>query len=217
MNINEIKIHVDELARSQAGAYASGEDFNRDVKMAQEMMVDYYINRHDHIDMISLSPFINEAPTPVSGGIITIPSDLRHIVNIDVVSPSIVDGVTKVNLIGAMYVNAVSVADSRRSSIRSGNAAKCRYIYYQHLGGFKIEPAVTDVNLRYIKQPPVATWGFTIDSVNLVENYDAITSIDPLWLEKDRTTLIDTILFIRGLRTSNSDIVQWLQFKKSKL
>lgn len=212
IDVNIVKKTADELARGQAGAYASGDEFNRLQRQAQSWLFDYYIQTWESTGYESLLPFLRTKSIGVSAGEFSMPSDVRKIARVEVEE---ISGGAVAKTHPCIFIPTISKGSASASALRSANVAKTRY-YYSPSGQnkFWVGKEVSQVKVTYFVNIPDAVWGFTLDATNVVENYNAATSVHFEWPVKDQDNLVDIFLFLRGLQTKQSDIINWLMAKK---
>lgn len=212
INVNDVKKTVDELARSQAGAYAGGDEFNRLQRQAQSWLFDYYIQSWEGIGYESLLPFLRVKTLGLTNGEFTLPDDVRKVARVEV---NEISGGKVIGTKPCIFLPTISKGSASMSALRKGNVAKSRYFYSPSgQNKYVVDPATSQVKVTYFVNIPDAVWSFTVDSVNVKEDYVAATSTNFEWPVKDQDNLIDIFLFLRGLQTRQSDIINWLMAKK---
>ncbi len=207
IDVNFLKTTIDDLSRAQSSSYTSSVDFAQEQRLAQDLLMTYHLHRFDKLDWESMEPFIDTSPIYSAIKAFPIPDDLRKVLTINVVT--IKSG--KELEIPALYLPNNAVGQSSKSTLRNDKAGS-RY-YYRLEGGIKVD--ANRIKLRYLKKPPDAVWGSTIDPVEVVETYNPSTSTNFLWHEKDFRLLCDCFLYYRGIRTENQDIFNSITFKNT--
>lgn len=87
-------------------------------------------------------------------------------------------------------------------------------IYVQQAGAYQFYPStISQVNIDYLRDPPDATWAFTLDSNRPV--YDQANSVQPLWRDSEITDIIIRVLFMFGISIQATQLVQYYGSVKS--
>lgn len=213
LNVNTVKNQVEALSRAQAGAYASGDDFNAQSRRAELLLLDYYIERFGGVTHSSLQHLMKTSYLAAPGAVVQQPDDLRLLVRLSAVETYLNEqGAPVKKTRPCAYVSAVSADESQASTLRGGNAKLGRFCYSDsQYGAYKIWPgSINSVELLYLRLPIYGFWGYTIDPVNIVENYDATNSVNYEWPDNDENNLVEILLYLRGIQTRQTDLAQWL-------
>lgn len=208
INVDFVKRTVDEMSRSQASSYTSSQDFASEQRLAQDLLMSFYLNRQDQVDFETMAPFIREQLLLNSNGRFQLPEDSRRIVSVEVFETDGANDAFK----PAIPIPMGAIASAGRSKLRRSKIGSY-YIYRLIGGGIQIDIAAQRIRLRYIQNPPDAVWSSTIDAVNVIETYNPNASTNFQWLEKDLRLLVDCFLYFRGLKVENKELLEFISFK----
>jgi hypothetical protein len=212
ISVDFIKTTVDDLCRAQSLSYTSSVDFAREQRLAQDLLMSYYMNRFDEVDWESTQPFVREDLVYSANGIFSVPDSLRKIIQVDVFEQ--IGGVD--NFRTALPLPKGAVGASSKSKLRRSRIGEY-YYYHSVQGGIKIDIGEKRIRIRYLINPPDAVWGSTIDSVNIIETYNPVTSVNFEWKPKDFRLLVDCFLYFRGIKTENKDLLEFINNKNNIL
>lgn len=214
IDVDQIFRQVVNLSRKgQTGDY-TGSDFNLQQSLVQSMLFDWYFDRYEKDQRIpdSLRPFISEPLLPIIDGEVTLPSDYRHRIEVQV--GYVISGQSP-TYYPCPYAAGNAEIETRISYVRRPSSARRRFYHTIKASTLKILP--TDFNghvrLKYLAHPADAVWGSTLDTDNDVENYSAGASTNFLWEPQDEQNLVDLFLYLKGIQTRQSELLEWVAQK----
>lgn len=214
IDVDQIFRQVVNLSRKgQTGDY-TGSDFNLQQSLVQSMLFDWYFARYEKDQKVpdSLRPFISEPLLPIIDGEVTLPSDYRHRVEVQV--GYVIAGPT-ITYYPCPHVAGNAEIETRISYVRRPSSARRRFYHTIKASTLKILPTdfTGHVRLKYLAQPADAVWGSTLDTDNDVENYDSASSTNFLWEPQDEQNLVDLFLYLKGIQTRQSELLEWVAQK----
>lgn len=215
INVNSVYEQVSALSRKGQAGYHNGAEFNEQQRLVQNMLFDYnmMLYEKDQAATDSLIPFLEEVEIPIVGGFAAYPADYRHRIRVSV---GYISGTTT-TYYTSRYLNVNGDQETLESYVRRPSAARKRFYHTLTADGIKIYPDtfVGKIKLRYFRQPANAVWGYTDDTTNIVETYNSSTSTDFEWGPEDESKLVDLFLYLKGIQTRHSELIQWVAMKNN--
>lgn len=211
IDVDQVFRQVVNLSRKgQTGDY-TGADFNLQQSLVQNLLFEWYFTRYETGQRIpdSLRPFITEPLLPIVDGEVTLPSDYRHRIEVHV--GYVVNGAETVYY-PCPYLQGNQEIETRNSYVRKPSSTRRRFFHTIKESSIKILPIDFNghVRLKYLAQPADAVWGSDIDTDNDVENYDSGSSTNFLWEPQDEKNLVDLFLYLKGIQTRQSELLEWV-------
>lgn len=214
INVDQIFQQVLILSRKgQTGDY-NGVEFNTQQRLVQDLLFEWYFDRWETNQAIpdSLRPFLKEPILLVSNGIFDIPSDYRHRLEVSV--GNVVNGQDTVYW-PAPYLAANEEIETSVSYVRKPSIALNRYYHTIQTTTFKVLPTTFNgvARLKYLANPADALWNSEVDTDENIEDYSASGSIDFEWEPLDEKNLVDLFLYLKGITTRQSELLEWVAQK----
>ena len=213
---------VRDLSRKDKAGYSSAVEFNRDLAEVQDILMEYYYMMFEMNEMglDSLSPFIVEKDLVIANQFCEFPNDYRYKLECGYVFSQNVntkDCKVKNPILDykeAQHLRSNEVLKTINSPIRKPKLGR-KYAYEFVNNKIKVYPRelVGYWHLKYIIDPPVATYAVTVNQATDEEDYDAQNSIDLIWNRQDQHNLVDLLLFFKGIEIRESLLLQWVQQK----
>lgn len=213
--INRPFERVKDLAKKDASGYTDPDEYNRHIRDAQNILMSYYISILEETQDIpeSLSPFITRAVSIVNGGAATRPSDLRYYLEVYAAVPVTTDCETSLPYKQAAYAGSREVGRRETSAIRQPTISDPTF-YYEGNTIRLLPETITHAKIRYIRHAVDAVYGYTEDEETDTIVFDSSKSIDLEWLAQDEHNIVDILLFLKGLETRDTALIQWVAGKK---
>lgn len=210
ISVDSVYQKVRQISLKESAGYSSPADFNAQQRVVQDMLFEWYFRRYEIDQRIpdSLAPFYKESIATIMVGEVSYPDDYRHRIEVQVGYVS--QGTTTYH--ACPHIAEKEEAESQRTVVRRASATKRRFYHRLLSESIAILPSNFNgrVKLKYFAQPADAIWGATLDAVNNVYNYDAGTSTDFLWRPQDETNLVDLFLYLKGIQTRTSELLEWV-------
>lgn len=217
ISVDSLYQKVSQLSRKGSTGYLSNDMFNRALAIAQENLFMYYMERYEQsiVAHDALLPFLKTPVLPINTGVVAYPSDFRYRIAVHVGYVS--GGVTSYH--NCPYLEEKEEIESVNSTVRRPDAAKRRFYHSVTSSGIKIYPEDHKgvVRLKYLSAPPVASRAVTIDTNNVVENYNPTGTVNLIWGEQDETNFVDVLLALFGIQQKQSELIEWVQQKNQTL
>lgn len=213
-----------DLAIKGKGGYASNEEYNRSLRLAQLDIFEIMCRSLEIRGEISesLQPFLREvflAQATTTGNVL-LPDDYGRKLEVGCRrSVSVPGGEPKVSFLPCEHLGHAEVYETLVSSVRKPDAEKGLFYYSTPLPGMiRLYPnGLGDCYLKYLALPPVATRAVTLDIVNDQENYNAGDSTQLQWHEKDLPLFVEILCFYKGVQVKSPELVQFFQQKPNLL
>lgn len=215
INVNQIFQQVATLSRKgQTGDYV-GDQFNRQQSLVQSMLFDWYFARYEQNQKVpdSLRPFIKEVNAFASSGVIGLPYDYRHRLEVTV---SVTSGSTTTQY-ECPHLAANEEIATRKSWVRRPSVANGRFYHTLQSSSIKVLPETGNfsVKLKYLANPANAAWGSVINVESDVEDYSAADSTNFEWLPQDEQNLVDLFLYLNGITHRQTELLDWVAKKNA--
>lgn len=213
VSVESVYQNVLALSRKGSTGYSSSADFNAQQRLVQDILFEYYFYRYEQDQMIpdALKPFIKQPVLGCNSGVVLFPADYRHRLECQFGYTS-GGGVTYYPCI---YLAANEEVATNASFIRRPSAARRQFYHTIAASSIKVLPAINGVlKLKYLANPADAVRGFTVNSTDYVEDYNAGTSTDFQWEAQEQTNLVDLFLYLKGLSTRQSELLTWVAEKR---
>ena len=221
INVQYIFEAVNDLTRKNNAGYTSSEEFNRHLNQSQDILMRYYYKLFEEGQIIvdSLMPFLKQSNLIIgTNAQVAFPDDYRYRLEVgylEINNPDCGQTQPTITPTPCHYLAANEVMETLSSPIRKPDKNKGIYkhtfvnnviqLYPLDLSGY--------IHFKYIRKPVQAKYATTIDTVNRIEVYDPINSIDLEWLEQDRDNIVDILLFMKGISLRESALINWVQQK----
>lgn len=208
----------DTLAKNQCGNF-NNDEFNRILDSAQEDALDYFLNLDGSSQFVqdALVPFLKRYETPLASTV-AYPNDYRSKRNARVGVMMMNGSDPELKWFPANMLETDEDFDSLYSAIRKPSVANEVYSYSMDSTGIRVYPEGISgtFQMTYIRVPPTATRGVTLDNVNEIEVYDAGTTTNLVWDIAQFNLFHDLICFYMGMNIRESEVLAWLSQRKLK-
>lgn len=208
----------DALARKNQAGYSSASDFNGDLRDSENILYEFFYKDYEVNQKISdaLAVFLEEKEFPILNGIVTIPPDYRHPIEMVYVKKTTDDkcnSVAEEVLMDKLQSN--EERDTLASAIRKPSLEKGLLYWVQLSDKFRVRPTSLQgsVIFKYLRQPNFGVYSTKVDLVREMEVYDSATSKDLEWKESESVGIIDLMLLHKGIEIRDSELVQFAQAK----
>ena len=222
INIDTIKTRYSkDLMLKGKGGYVSGEEFNRAIRDAQFHAFEFLSEKRkeDRRKADALAPFVTEATINIVSGYCALPADYAHKEDwyIEVQDLNCVGNNEVYNKYEIDELKMGEYSNLLNSPIRRPSLTTNKYAAEIVGDNIKVYPsdAKDRIYLKYLKNPPAAVWGSTVDSGNDQENYDSGSSTNLEWRETEFNMLLDILLYLKGIQVRDSEIINWMSAKNS--
>lgn len=212
IDVNSVYQQVQTLSRKNQAGYASGNEFNDQVRLVQNILFDYNMDRYEKDLGIadSLHPFLQSVAIPIVAGRVTLPTDYRHRVEVSV---GYISGAVT-TYYSAPYLQGNEEQETNESYVRRPNIERRRFYHTIDASGIKILPTMNGkVLLKYLRQPVDAVWAFDDNTTAYTEDYNSATAVHFEWEPKDETNLVDLFLYLKGIQVRQSELLEWVATK----
>ena len=222
ISVNSLWEQVRDLTRKDHAGYTSTDEFNRLLNLAQQQLTQYYLDQAESDADIerNLNHLVKRVElSPSATQLYDHPADFRKRKSIRVkLVENAGSGGPVVSEKPCTYMRDSEVGLTLSSPIRKPSLSKRLFRFEDLTGQFKIWPADFSGNiiLKYYSNPPTATRGFTLNTGTQEEEYDVGTTTDLVWPETELTNFVDLLLLYKGIALRESELVQWVQAKKSQ-
>jgi hypothetical protein len=219
VDVNLIWNNVRDLSRKDHAGYISTDEFNRTINLAQKDLFDYYLAMYEKTGRyaVALAPFRVQVQLSASTpGIYPLPADYRQWCEAGVIWWDNQCGGGLTELLPAEPLRANEKYLTLSSPIRKPSMAR-RIFKYQiidddlHLYPIDFQG---QVQLEYLKNPPNAARGYTLNLVTFEEDYNAQTTTNLIWPESETSNFTDLILFYKGIVVQSTPLLNWVATKK---
>lgn len=213
INVNSVYEKIQALSLKNSSGYHSNSDFNQQQRLVQDTLFEWYFSVFEATQRIpeALAPFIKEPSIPISDGRIPYPSDYRHRIEVSV---AWADG-KNITWHRCPYQPAKEVAEYADSFIRRPRKEKRLFYHTFSSLGIDILPKdhIGAARLKYLSTPPDAIRNVTVDTVNIVENYNPTGSVNFAWPSQEESNIVDIFLYFKGIQTRTSELLAWVSQK----
>lgn len=212
---------VKDLSRKDKSGYTDPDEYNRNLREAQHILMSFYLDQLDSRQVFpeNLNPFIKRiASVPIANNAITRPTDLRYVLEVygghwDGFGGCDTGVKPFVSYYQANYAKSHEVGNRKSSAIRK--PSKTNPMWYYEGDTIRLEPEdVTHATIRYVRLPVNAVYGYSVDLVNDRLVFNPATSVNLEWLEQDEHNIVDLLLFMKGLETRDTALIQWVSGKR---
>lgn len=222
MSINEVFNIVRELLSKDDSGYFSNDEFNRRSKIAEQMLVRFYVNHFEEHGVIpdAMYPFNEIAALSLdSNSRFAVPSNFvrRNVLFYKKVTNAETPGdEPTVERINVGYLEKVELLETLDSSIR-GPLYPTRMHYTFTANKAQVYPAMTGVvEFDYIRTPVYGVRAVDIDPDTLKEDYDVANTVDYEWPEHEMQNIVSLILVQFGIILRDSDVIQYAMAEQAK-
>lgn len=216
--VNRPYERIRDLSRKDKSGYTDPDEYNRNLRDAQQILMSYYLSllgKTQHVPE-SLQPFITRSFEPedvLEGQYFFRPYDLRYTLEVYVQMTQALGCDTDLSWLVCEPIGADKVGSSELSPIRRATNAAPRYYYEGDSIYLLPENTWSKARIRYVRNPQDAVYAWTEDEANDELVFDPSQSVDLEWLDQDETNLIDILMWMKGLETRDTAIIQWLNAK----
>lgn len=212
---------VKDLSRKDKSGYTDPDEYNRNLREAQHILMSFYLDQLDSRQVFpeNLNPFIKSAASvQIANQTLPRPTDLRYVLEVYGGFPEQVGdcgstGHTIISYYQANYAKSHEVGTRKSSPIRK--PSKTNPMWYYEGDAIKLEPGdISHVTLRYVKQPTEALYAYNLDLVNDRLVFNPANSVNLDWLPQDEHNIVDLLLFMKGIETRDSALMQWVGGKR---
>lgn len=201
---------VSALSRKGSTGYHSNDDFNNQIILAQTLLFGWYFEQYEKNQSVpdALIPFLEQPVLPIVAGLVAYPANYRHRIEVQVGYTSA--GATTWH--SCPYVKTAAEILAAERFVRRPNVEKRRFAHTLAKGGIKVLPESFDgvVKFKYLADPPAAVRAVTVNVAQDVENYNPVGSVDLIWGAQDEQNIIDILLYLKGVQTRQSELIQWV-------
>jgi hypothetical protein len=199
MTVGEIYDSVSELGKFNESGHLPNDTFNNFVNLAQQCLIDYYLDQLDKTHEISdsLSTFVKSVDLTSSTGKYDKPSDFYYDLQevyfiISKNSTVKTEEPTRENKLARFLESNIGM--TLENSIRGPSLAKGKLRYYYESNQIVTAPLHTAIKYRYVREPVEIVRAVTQNVIDFVEDYDDAGSTHPEWVERDKDNLVDLVL-----------------------
>lgn len=226
INVEYIFKAVNDLTRKNNAGYTSNAEFNRHLNQSQDMLMRYYYRQFEEHQILvdSLLPFIVNTQLQIGAkGVVVLPSDYRHRLEVgylEIYNAACGEtGGPSIDPKPMHYMAANEEMETLSSPIRKPRKDKGVYRHTFFNGYMQVYP--TDltgyVNFKYLRDPVQANYAVTVNSVDRIQIYDPLNSVNLEWEEQDRDNIVDLILLFMGVAIRETALIQWVIQKNQYL
>lgn len=213
---------VRELLPKDDSGYFSTDEFNRRSKIAEQMLMRFYVNHFEEHGVIpdAMYPFNEIAALSLdSNSRFTIPANFvrRNVLFYKKVTNAATPGdEPTIERISVGYLEKSELTETLNSVIR-GPEYPGRMYYTFYANKAQVYPSITGVvEFDYVRTPVYGVRGVEIDPDTLKEDYDSASTTDYEWPEHEMENLVSLILMQFGVILKESDIVQYAMATQAK-
>jgi len=211
---------IRDLARKDKAGYMSNDEYNRNLKRAQDIVLEFYFNQFEETQEVpeALARFIKTQTISVQNGLGALPTDYELILRVTAKSPIYNGGgcdIIGYNEFAAMPINASEIGLTKTSAIRRPSLDRGTARYRTKGLSLQLFPEESiPVELEYIRAPVVPFRNVVIDPVNEEENYTPTNTINLEWGASEERVFLDVLLYYYALPVRESEILGWLGNKQ---
>lgn len=218
INVNDIWQLIRDVSRKDHAGYLSTNEFNRVLRIAEELLFDYYIWIYDSTARIeaALDPFRVSLSVPYPPGGYTLPGDLRQRLEVGAIWVESSCGSLVTTPYPAPPLNTNEKMLTLSSGVRKPSLTK-KVFRHQIIANRMIlypETFTGNIHLEYLRHPVYGSRGYTIDVPSQEEIYSANTSVNLEWPLSEQGNILDIMLFVKGIQVQSGPLIQWIQQKK---
>jgi len=209
---------VRDLTRKDNAGWTDMDEFSRLVNNAQQDLFDYYIAEEFSRAKSALQIFIKEATLSQSlPSYYNLPSDYRYPLVSGAVVIQSADCTPSIDNYPADHLDSDEALLVLRSPIRKPDLAKRRFAFEILTDKIKAYPKEFKGRwyLKYYRNPTAAVLNYTLDTVNQLQTYNPVGTVNLEWPENERQNFIDLILVYKGALLDKPGLVNWAMAKKS--
>lgn len=216
INIEQVYQSLRDLTTKGKGGYTDTDSFNKNSKRAELLLWQYYSQVYERERRIpeAMYPFLEDVNLSLPAtGYVPIPSDYGHFILINYGKVVTVPGeAPSVSYVPAIYLSKAEQMNTIDSPIRKPDLEK-KSVYYTFESDDRIKILPTGItglaHLQYLRYPIYGVRGFTLDTVNDEQNYNAGTSTQYEWPQQEENNLVDLLLWFDGIIIRDSEILNW--------
>jgi len=220
MTVDEIYDSVSELAKFNESGHFPNDTFNKFVNLAQQCLIDYYIDIFERTHEISdsIGTFVKSADLVSSNGIYPKPSDFYYDIQ-ELYFITVKNGLNKGDDPIREDLPARFLKSNKwmtiNNSVRGPNLDKGRVFYHYEQDQIQTVPLHSPVKYSYLRMPVTIFRNVVQNTTDFVENYEPTGSVHPEWIERNKDDLIDLTLMYLGLSVRENAIVNWIKMKNT--
>lgn len=222
ISVNSLWEQVRDLTRKDHAGYTSTDEFNRMLNLAQQQLTQYYLDQAESDADVerNLNHLVKSVElSPSATQVYDQPADYRKrkSIRVKVVETGGATGPV-VSEHPCTYMRDSEVGMTLTSPTRRPSLAKRIFRFEDLTGQFKLWPSVFagKIILKYYANPVAASRGYVLNTGTQEEEYDVGTTTDLAWPESEVTNFVDLLLLYKGIALRESELVQWVQAKKSQ-
>lgn len=213
---------IQDLARIDHAGYSSTDEFNRNLVLAQEDMMDYYVMMYESTTRIGegVRPLVAENRIPKSGDSFPLPSDYRQRIAFgsEIWSACPDGGESSFSVYPIDYKSQNEIW-----GVLSNEVDKPRLLdpstYAVEVFGdtIKVYPSSFKgaIRLKYFINPPVAERAYTLNTTTQEEELDSGATIDLVWPASEISNFIELMLLYKGISIRDGEVAQWVAQKRN--
>jgi hypothetical protein len=219
VDVNLIWNNVRDLSRKDHAGYISTDEFNRTINLAQKDLFDYYLAMYEKTGRfaVALAPFrVQVQLNATSAGVYPLPQDYRQWCEAGVIYWNNECGGGSTEFLPAEPLRANEKYLTLSSPIRKPSMANGIFKYQIIADLLYLFPTSFQgqVQLEYLKNPPDAVRGYTLNFSTFEEDYNPLTTTNLIWPESETSNFTDLILFYKGIVVQSTPILSWVATKK---
>lgn len=218
ISIEALYKRVGDLSRKTQNGHLTPEQFSRDVQSVQRIMLEYYYSIYGGVQssIDSLYPFIKEVSINVlSTGYFNLPEDYRFFID-GLYSSTVKEECGQYTTSDCQVrfeTDEVIRANQKTSTRRYGNGRHCLRAVN---GRIEVVGArYGSVKLSYVSTPDSPIYAVTYNAGSAKPVFDAASSVDLEWNDKDFENFVDALLVYKGIETREGQLAQFVMNKKS--
>lgn len=210
INVEHIFKSVKDLASKDKAGYFSSDEFNRASRLAEDELYGELLQGYEGTKQVSdfLRPFVAETTIPCPNGVSATPANFGRAIEVQALVVQNTDSEPALTLKPARYIHPQEVAASYENTIRAPKEG-VMYRYTNDAGGLRIFPGAHAIKLRYLMIPTYAVRGYTVDTVNLEEDFNQGASTDYQWPAEASPLVVNKILRLLGFAARSPEIVSF--------
>lgn len=220
ISVDALYRSIRDLARKDKAGYLSNDEYNRNLKRAQDIVLEFFFNQFEETQEVpeALARFIKTQTISVQNGLGDLPSDYELILRVTAKKPVYNDGGCEIISYDESIVtpiNASEISLTKTSPIRKPSFERGTARYRTKGVSLQIFPEESiPVELEYIRTPVTPFRNVTIDVANDEENFTSSGTTNLEWGSSEERIFLDVLLYYYALPVRESEILGWLANKQ---
>jgi hypothetical protein len=216
IGVNQLYQKVeDTLVKNQSGTF-SNDEFNLNLVTAQNDVFNFFMQKDGESSYVhdALQPFL-ETHTVAITQPIALPADYRSKRSAKVEYFQMVGDSPVKKSRSLDFLKTDEKNKTLESPVRGPSLEKEVLLYTIGGHGINIFPETLTGTfiMLYLRKPAVAVRQVTVDTVNEIEIYNPVGTVDLEWPEQYFNTFHEVICFYQGFQVRESEVIQWLSTK----